>query len=123
MVLLAILQQAANDDPEQAGQASFFGFIGIASALVFASKIFLPKIHFVLKDSKAKFEYRSRSRLRNCQIRSWYRLNGCSQARTNLQIHCPSYYGWYLGYLWFDYFFVDFPKGKKFLVVLTPHLI
>ena len=66
MVLLAILQQAANEaDPEQAGQASFFGFIGIASALVFASKIFLPKIHFALKDSNTKFEYRSRSRLRN----------------------------------------------------------
>jgi hypothetical protein len=36
--MLAIVQQAANDAAEEAGQASFFGFIGIASALVFASK-------------------------------------------------------------------------------------
>ena len=39
MVLLSIIQEAAvGDDPVTAGQASFFGFIGIACALVFASK-------------------------------------------------------------------------------------
>ena len=66
MVLLAILQQAANDAAsEEAGQASFFGFIGIASALVFASKQYIQSFTFILKDSKVNFEYRSRSRLRN----------------------------------------------------------
>ena len=40
MVLLSIIQEAsAGDDPVTAGQASFFGFIGIACALVFASKL------------------------------------------------------------------------------------
>lgn len=44
-MVFAIMQAAAahgysEDDPEQAGQASFFGFIGIAIALVFASKCF-----------------------------------------------------------------------------------
>ena len=39
MVFSTIIQQVSADpDPEQAGQAAFFGFIGIASALVFASK-------------------------------------------------------------------------------------
>jgi hypothetical protein len=41
MVLLSIIQEAVGaDDPVViAGQASFFGFIGIACALVFASKL------------------------------------------------------------------------------------
>lgn len=40
MVLQTIIQAAsAGDDPVTAGQASFFGFIGIACALVFASKL------------------------------------------------------------------------------------
>ena len=39
MVFFAIINQAVNDAAaEEAGQAAFFGFIGIASALVFASK-------------------------------------------------------------------------------------
>jgi len=39
MVFATIIQQvSAEADPEQAGQAAFFGFIGIACALVFASK-------------------------------------------------------------------------------------
>jgi hypothetical protein len=41
MVLLQIIQAATegqSNDATEAGQAAFFGFIGIASALVFASK-------------------------------------------------------------------------------------
>ena len=38
MVLSALIAQASNDEAE-AGQAAFFGFIGIASALVFASEL------------------------------------------------------------------------------------
>lgn len=41
MVLLQIIQAASEGqvgDPVEAGQAAFFGFIGIACALVFASK-------------------------------------------------------------------------------------
>lgn len=42
-MVFAVMQAAAAhgysaDDPVEAGQASFFGFIGIAIALVFASK-------------------------------------------------------------------------------------
>mmetsp|Transcript_21938 Transcript_21938/g.19485 ORF Transcript_21938/g.19485 Transcript_21938/m.19485 type:complete len:166 (-) Transcript_21938:63-560(-) len=37
MVFSTIIQQVSAEDPEQAGQAAFFGFIGIASALVFAN--------------------------------------------------------------------------------------
>ena len=40
MVLLQLIQQVSEDDPTEAGQASFFGFIGIACALVFASKLY-----------------------------------------------------------------------------------
>ena len=39
MVFLQIMQATAGvGDADEAGQASFFGFIGIACALVFASK-------------------------------------------------------------------------------------
>ena len=40
MVFSTIIQQASvnGDAADEAGQAAFFGFIGIASALVFASK-------------------------------------------------------------------------------------
>ena len=38
MVLLQIIMEAAVGDATDAQQASFFGFIGIACALVFASK-------------------------------------------------------------------------------------
>ena len=38
MVLLAIMQAATENETTDAHQASFFGFIGIACALVFASK-------------------------------------------------------------------------------------
>lgn len=49
MVLLQIIQQAAeaaSNDKVEAGQASFFGFIGIACALVFASKCFIHPLCF-----------------------------------------------------------------------------
>ena len=49
MVLLQIIQQATEspkaDDNDEAHQAAFFGFIGIASALVFASKYFYRVFH------------------------------------------------------------------------------
>ena len=38
MVLIQIMQAAVEGDVDTAAQASFFGFIGIACALVFASK-------------------------------------------------------------------------------------
>ena len=39
MVLGTIIQAAAVGDAQEAGQAAFFGFMGIATALVFASKL------------------------------------------------------------------------------------
>lgn len=54
MVLLAIIQQASEISAEtsEAHQASFFGFIGIACALVFASKY---KIDLISSTSGKRF--------------------------------------------------------------------
>ena len=82
MVLITALASESNDSEH----AAFFGYMGLASALVFAS-------------TKIPLTPRPRRRLRNCQIRSWYLLHGRAQTPADLQVHHPSYYGWYAWYL------------------------
>ena len=49
MVLSALIAQAEANDADEAGQAAFFGFIGIASALVFASKSLLRESQLIIE--------------------------------------------------------------------------
>ena len=70
MVLLSIIQQASSvgeDVNPDAQQAAFFGFIGIASALVFASKYLIDSYSSISsKRFITMIKYRLGSRLRYC---------------------------------------------------------
>lgn len=73
----------------EADSASFFGFLGVACALVFASK-------------SGKNKRRSRSSLRDSQEWRRHFKHGSIEARTHYQINCASGYGWYSWNLWTD---------------------
>lgn len=73
--------------PVAEGPEAFFGYIGVACALVFASK---------------EFKDRLGSGLRNGQVGSGNRLYGCIEARPHHEVYHPSGHGRYFGHLRHD---------------------
>ena len=94
----------------------FFGFIGVAASIVFASMvlnnynsividIMLICSHFIcLFLFFCFFLYRSWSSIWNSKIWCWYCINGCNESTIDNEKHDPNYYGWCFGYLWINYF-------------------
>ena len=61
---MVLMVSALADDSYLDPSTYFFGYIGVASALVFASNVIV-------------FYVRPRCCLRNRQVRSWHLLHGC----------------------------------------------
>ena len=96
---------------------TFFGYMGIAAALVFCSKKLINSAPLFLwlislfETHYASLSNRPRCCLRYCQVRCRHLQHGCPQARPHLQVHRTNYHGGYLGYLWFDR--RSYPQRKK----------
>ena len=64
------------DKQADAAVGAFFGHIGVAIALGFASKAILVQLH---EHANSAIIYRSRRSLRYCKVRNWHRFYGCSE--------------------------------------------
>ena len=64
------------DKQADAAVGAFFGHIGVAIALGFASKGIFVQVH---AHTNSAIINRSRSSLRYCKVRHWHRFYGCSE--------------------------------------------
>ena len=109
-MVLAIMQAAAAEalTATDAEQASFFGYIGIAIALCFASKCFSIR---PLEVGTTLTLRRFGSSVRNREVRSGHLLHGCARPRADFQIDRSCYHGWYSWNLWLDHLTADLPEN------------